>query len=163
MDVRPADGGVLVAQKPFEIIAECMMESLPASADVASLSERIEAERRKHPGVVRAAVQTPAIFRDRGYVLETRFLVWADDGAAAERMVENLVKASGVTCRGVHLSGRALAEADVPKPAVLEAKANAPAPQAAARRPATRRAKRTQRAPKKAVARGRAGSRRRTR
>jgi hypothetical protein len=154
---------VLVAQKPFEIIAECMMESLPASADVVSLSERIEAERRKHPGVVRATVQTPAVFRDRGYVLETRFLVWADDGPAAQRVVEDLVAACGVACRGVHLSGRALTETDAPKPAAAGAKTSAPAPRTAARRPASQRGTRTSRTPKKAVASRRAARRRRTR
>jgi len=142
-----------VTQKPFEVIAECVMESLPASADVVNLSERIEAERRKHPGIVRATVQTPAIFRDRKYVLETRCLVWADDGASAERMVQTLVAACGVACRGVYQSGRALAEADVPRPAATEAKAGAATEETTARRSAARRTRRTQGARKKAPAR----------
>jgi hypothetical protein len=115
-----------VGRKPFEIVAECEMTGFPMAADIERIGARIEKARRARPDVVRAAVSSPAIYRDRLYVLDTRFLVWAEDGAGASRAVGELLKAAGVPCRTVVPSGRALAEAEVSPPAKAAKPASAP-------------------------------------
>lgn len=102
--------------KPFEVAAECAMAGLPTGMDIARVSEELEKARRRAPGIVRATVQAPAVFRDRAYVLDSRFVVWADDGDGAVEAVGNLLHGASITHRNMHLSGRALAEADVPRP-----------------------------------------------
>jgi hypothetical protein len=115
-----------VGRKPFEIVAECEMTGFPAAADIERVGAQIEKARRSRPDVVRAAVSSPAVYRDRQYVLDTRFVVWADDGAGAARAVGELLKAAGVPCRTVVPSGRALTEADVSTPAKAAPSASAP-------------------------------------
>lgn len=102
--------------KPFEVTAECAMAGLPTGTDIARVSEKLEKARRRASGIVRATVQAPAVFRDRTYVLDSRFVVWADDGDGAVKAVGNLLQGASITHRNMHLSGRALAEADVPRP-----------------------------------------------
>lgn len=103
-----------MAPKPFEIVAECQMVGLPTGADIGRIREQIEGARRSWPAIVRAAVNPPAIYRDMQYVLPTRFVVWAEDGARATQAVEELMKGAGVSCGTVLPSGKALTEADVP-------------------------------------------------
>ena len=132
--------------KPFEVVAQLSLVGLPTSADVAQVSERLEKARRKTPAVVRATVQTPALFREGSYVLETRLVVWAADGQTAMGAVEGLLDAAAVRYRGMHLSGRALTEADVPRPAparpVKAARARGAAPKASAKARAATTARR---------------------
>ena len=105
-----------MTRKPFEIIAECVMAGLPTGADIGRIREQIETARRSKPEVVRAAVNPPAIHRDIQYVLQTRFVVWAEDNARAVQVVEGLMLDAGVSYQSVLPSGRAMAEADVPPP-----------------------------------------------
>lgn len=108
---------MIVGRRPFEIVAECEMTGFPMEADIERVRAQIEKARRSRPDVVRAAVSSPAIYRDRQYVLDTRFLVWAEDGAGATQVVGELLRAAGVPCRTVLPSGRAVAEAEAPPPA----------------------------------------------
>ena len=105
-----------MTRKPFEIVAECLMAGLPTGADIGRIREQIETARRSKPEVVRAAVNPPAIHRDIQYVLQTRFVVWAEDNARAVQVVEGLMLDAGVSYQSVLPSGRAMAEADVPPP-----------------------------------------------
>ena len=105
-----------MTRKPFEIVAECVMAGLPTGADIGRIREQIETARRSKPEVVRAAVNPPAIHRDIQYVLQTRFVVWAEDNARAVQVVEGLMLDAGVSYLSVLPSGRAMAEADVPPP-----------------------------------------------
>ena len=105
-----------MTRKPFEIVAECLMAGLPTGADIGRIREQIETARRSRHEVVRAAVNPPAIHRDIQYVLQTRFVVWAEDNARAVEVVEGLMLDAGVSYLSVLPSGRAMAEADVPPP-----------------------------------------------
>jgi hypothetical protein len=106
-----------VTDKPFEVVAECAMAGFPTSADMTRVAERIERARRRSAAIARAAVQTPAVYKDRAYTLVTRFLVWATDGPRAMDTVGDLLQGAGIHCRGMHLSGRALVAADLQRPA----------------------------------------------
>ena len=129
-----------MTRKPFEIVAECVMAGLPTGADIGRIREQIETARRSKPEVVRAAVNPPAIHRDTHYVLQTRFVVWAEDNARAVQVVEALMRDAEVSYQSVFPSGRALAEADVPPPP----KTGKPRRAASRRRtPATKRPSRT--------------------
>ena len=105
-----------MTRKPFEIVAECVMAGLPTGADIGRIREQIETARRSKPEVVRAAVNPPAIHRDIQYVLQTRFVVWAEGNTRAVQVVEGLMLDAGVSYQSVLPSGRAMAEADVPPP-----------------------------------------------
>ena len=135
-----------MTRKPFEIVAECVMAGLPTGVDIGRIREQIETARRSKPEVVRAAVNPPAIHRDIQYVLQTRFVVWAEDNARAVQVVEALMKDAGVSYQSVFPSGRALAEADVPappktmKPTRAASTRRTPTPK---RRPRTRKSRRT--------------------
>lgn len=142
-----------MAQRPYEIIAKCVMVGLPGSSDIASLGERLSKSRSHAPGMVVAAPRPPAVFQDGGYVLETRFVAWADDGAGALLTAERVLQAAKVVCSDLYLSGRALSEADAPRPATQRT--------AAAAKTATRRSGAVTRkvAPKRKAAPGGRGSR----
>src|SRR5574341_2252986 len=103
-------------RRPFEIVAECMIARFPTGADIGQIREQIESARASRPEVVRAAVNPPAIYRGTQYVLQTRFVAWAEDNAGAIQAVEGLMQDAGVPCRSVLPSGRALSDADVPPP-----------------------------------------------
>ncbi len=133
-----------MAQRPYEIIAKCVMVGLPGSSDIASLGERLSKSRSHAPGMVVAAPRPPAVFQDGGYVLETRFVAWADDGTGALLTAERVLQAAKIVCSDLYLSGRALSEADAPRPATQRT--------AAATKTATPRKTRT-RAPTGAVTR----------
>jgi hypothetical protein len=105
-----------VERRPFEIIAECAMDGFPTTADIDRISGAVEGARRSLPDVVRAAVSPPAVFRDGRYVLESRFIVWADSGASATQTVRGLLETAGVATRSILPSGRALSASDVPAP-----------------------------------------------
>lgn len=126
-----------MAAKPYEVIAKCTMVGLPAASDIVAVGERLEKARRHAHGVVRAVAQPPAVFRDGGYVVEARIVTWADDGEAALRAAEGLFEAAKVLCAELYLSGRALSEADAPRPVAPRASgpASRPAPTSAARKP----------------------------
>ena len=127
-----------MSEKAFEVVAECAMAGFPTGADVSRLMERIERARRRNAAIARASVQSPAVYKDRAYTLITRFLVWAGDGPQAMDAVGSLLQGSAIHCRGMHLSGRALVDADLRSSA-----ADAPAAGARAarsnRRPAARK------------------------
>ena len=108
--------------RPFELVAACELASLPTSRDIAELTARLERARAGVPAVVSATPQPPAIYRNLAYVLESRFVAWANTAEDAAGMVKGLMDSAGVLCRSVYLSGRALAPTDVPRP-------EAPAPQ----------------------------------
>jgi len=145
-----------MAQKPFEIMAECAMVGFPTGADIGRIRGLIETARRSRPAIVRAAVNPPAIYRDKQYVLPTRFVVWAKDGARAIQAVDGLLQDAGVPRRTVLPSGRALTEADVPPPPGPK-KAR---PTTSNRKPAaSRRLQRAKKKPRRASARGRAARR----
>jgi hypothetical protein len=148
-----------MGQKPFEVAAECAMPGLPAGADIERVSEQLEHARRRSPGVVRTAVQAPVMFKDRAYVLETRFVVWAEDGEQAVQTVWNMLDGAKIPHRSIYLSGRALAEADAPRPAVAPTAAPA---RARPSRPAPAKGRGKARAAKPARARQRSGARTRT-
>ncbi len=112
-----------MGQKPFEVAAEVAMPGLPAGTDIERVSEQLEHARRRSREVVRTAVQTPAMFKDRSYVLETRFVVWAEDGEQAVEAVGVLLEGARIPHRSMHLSGRALGEADTPRPSAAPASA----------------------------------------
>ncbi len=107
---------MVMDRKPFEIVAECQMAGFPTGADIGRIREQIETARRSRPEVVRAAVNPPAIYRDKWYVLPARFVVWAEDGTQAIQTVAGLLQDAGVPCRTVLPSGRGLTEAEVPPP-----------------------------------------------
>lgn len=104
-------------RRPFEIVAECEMAGFPSGADVERVRERIQEAQRSWPAIVRTAVNPPAVFKDRRYVLQARFVVWAEDSSAATQAVEGLLGGAGVQCRTVLPSARALTEAETPPPA----------------------------------------------
>ncbi len=108
-------------RKPFEIVAECEMAGFPSGADIERVRERIDGARRSRPAIVRAAVNPPVVVRDGRYVLQARFVVWAEDGRAATRAVEGLLSGAGVQCRTALPSGRALTDVPAPPPAPKEA------------------------------------------
>ncbi len=123
-----------MSQKLFEVAGECAMPGLPTGGDIERVGERLEQARRRAPQIVRTALQGPAAFKDRSYVLEGRFVVWADDGERAVVAIGNLLDGAKIPYRSLHLSGRALTDADAPRPSGRPASA-APAP---ARRTAAR-------------------------
>ncbi|MDR7417431.1 MAG: hypothetical protein QN178_00810 [Armatimonadota bacterium] len=112
-----------MSRKPFEIVAECEMAGFPSGADIERLMARLDQARSGQPDVVKATVTPPAVYRDGRYVLDARFLVWADDATGATNAVEEVLRAAEVTCRFVTPSGRALAESEVPKPRASRAAA----------------------------------------
>jgi hypothetical protein len=128
-----------VELKPYEVIAQCEVASFPALADIERMAASIEKTREAHPEVVRGTVVPPAIYRDRRYVLDGRFLVWAASAEKASDAVVSLLRAAGITCRSAIPSGRALSAADVPQPRA--AKPSAPARTAAPQRGTARRAR----------------------
>jgi len=127
-----------VSEKVFEVVAECAMAGLPTGADVNRVMERIERARRRNAAIAHTSVQSPAVYKDRAYTLITRFLVWAGDGARAMDAVGSLLQGAGIHSRGMHLSGRALVDADL-----RSSPAGAPAAASRAarsdRRPASRK------------------------
>jgi hypothetical protein len=135
--------GAPVARKPFEIIAECPMPGFPTAGDIDRIRAQIDQARTSRPEVVRATVSSPAIYRDRQYVLDTRFVVWAEDSAAATRTVEELLRAADVPCRTVVPSGRALTEAETAPPAKVSGTASGFRGTGSRRRSAARRTAQT--------------------
>jgi hypothetical protein len=128
-----------VELKPFEIVVQCEIARFPSAVDIERMAAAIEESRGTHHEIVRGTVVPPAVYRDRRYILDGRFLVWAADSAAASASVENLLRAAGITCRSAIPSGRALSAADVPQPRA--AKPSAPARTAAPRRGTARGAR----------------------
>jgi hypothetical protein len=112
-----------VARKPFEIVAECEMAGFPSGVDIERLTARLDQARSGQPDVVRATVTPPAVYRDGRYVLDARFLVWAEDANGATNAVEEVLRTAEVTCRFVTPSGRAVAESEVPRPRAAKAAA----------------------------------------
>jgi hypothetical protein len=154
-----------VERKPFEIVAECGMVGFPVASDIERISAEIEKARRGIPGIVRAAVVPPAIYREKQYVLQARFLVWANDGADASRAVEGLLDAAAIPCQAVVPTGRALGSRDVPPapsmraPAGGKGAAHAGATRAgAASRKAAKKPAAKKPAPKRAKSGGRAAA-----
>ncbi|MGQ0551373.1 MAG: hypothetical protein ACT4PY_17070 [Armatimonadota bacterium] len=145
-----------MGQKLFEVAGECPMPGLPTGGDIARVGERLEQARRRAPQVVRTAVQGPAAFKDRVYVLEGRFVVWADDGERAVTAIGTLLDGAKISYRSLHLSGRALTDADAPRPKA----AASPPKSAPSRKPAAARGTAAARGKKKPV-RQRARPRRR--
>jgi hypothetical protein len=90
----------------------------------------LDQARGAKPEVVRAMIAPPAIYRDGRYVLDARFLVWADDPSGATGLVEEVLAGAGVACRLVVPSGRSLSDAEVPRP-----RAARPAPAGKGKRP----------------------------
>jgi hypothetical protein len=107
----------VVAAKPYEVIAKCTMVGLPAASDIAAVGDRLDKARRQIRGVVRAAPQPPAVFRDGGYVVETRIVTWADDAEGAVRSARDLLETARVTWSELYPSGRVLSETDTPRAA----------------------------------------------
>jgi hypothetical protein len=141
-------------RRPYEIMADCELAGFPTSGDVGRVGESLERARRAHTQVVRATVVPPAAFRDGRYILQTRFLVWAEDASAATRAVERVLAEAGLSSRVVLPTGRALSETDLP-PAP---EAQEPTVARGARRgkaPAAGRAKPTRRVAAKPAAKGR--------
>jgi hypothetical protein len=139
-----------VERKPFEIVAECGMVGFPVASDIERISAEIEKARRGIPGIVRAAVVPPAIYREKQYVLQARFLVWANDGADASRAVEGLLDAAAIPCQAVAPTGRALGPRDVPPAPSMRAAAGG---KAAAHAGATRAGAASRKSAKKPAAR----------
>ena len=143
-----------MSPKPFEVAGECAMPGLPTGGDIEQVGDRLEQARRRTPHVVRTALQGPAAFKDRVYVLEGRFVVWADDGERAVMAIGSLLDGAKIPYRSLHLSGRSLTDADAPQPSGTQASARpAPARVRAARRPKKRAV--TARPKKKPTARAR--------
>ncbi|MDI6772828.1 MAG: hypothetical protein QME77_09620 [bacterium] len=113
---------MVVELKPYEVVAQCEIAAFPTAADVERMAAGIEKTRGSRPEVVRGAVAPPAIYRDRRYILDGRFVVWAADAQAACRAVEGLLNAAGIVCRSAIPSGRALAAMDVPQPRAAKAR-----------------------------------------
>jgi hypothetical protein len=103
-----------VMRRPYEIMADCELIGFPTAADVGRVGESLERARRAHAQVVKATVLPPAAFRDGRYILQTRFLVWAEDARTATRAVEGVITTAGLASRLVLPTGRALSDADVP-------------------------------------------------
>jgi hypothetical protein len=97
-----------VDRRPFEIVVGCEMAGFPTGMDIERVNERITNARRSRPNVVQGAASPPAIYRDSRYILEARFIVWAENAEGAARSVEDLLRDAGVECRMVVPSGRAL-------------------------------------------------------
>jgi hypothetical protein len=113
------------------------MRGLPAAADIAAVGERLERARSQVPGVVRAVPQPLAVVRDGRYVVEARVVAWADHGDAALHDARRLLEAAKVECDEIYLSGRALSEADAPRPEAAAARGSGGRrPQAPTRRKA---------------------------
>ena len=134
-----------MAAKPYEVIAQCTIVGLPSASDIVAVGERLEKARRQADGVVRAVPQPPAVFRDGGYVVEARIVAWADNGEAALRAAERLFETAHVLCAELYLSGRALSEADAPRPTA----ARKAAPPAKPKPPAKRQAAKGRRTTKR--------------
>jgi hypothetical protein len=141
---------MVVELKPYEVVAQCEIAGFPTAADVERMAAGIEKTRGSRPEVVRGAVVPPAIYRDRRYILDGRFVVWAADAQAACSAVEDLLNAAGIVCRSAIPSGRALAAIDIPQPraATSARKAATARPGAHPSKPASRPAK--SRPPKRA-------------
>ncbi len=103
-------------RKPFEVVAECEIAGFPTGVDIERVNAQIEKARHSRPYVVQVTVSPPAIFRERRYVLQTRFTVWAEDGVSATQAVEGLLRDARVPCGTVIPSGRALAAPSIPSP-----------------------------------------------
>lgn len=134
-----------MAAKPYEVIAKCTMVGLPAASDIAAIGDRLDKARRQVQGVVRAAPQPPAVFRDGGYVVETRVVTWADDAEGAVRSAQRLLETARVTWSDLYPSGRVLSETDTPRTAASGAAASSAGtaprkPAAAPKRKTARRA-----------------------
>lgn len=127
-----------MAAKAYEIIATCAMGGLPAASDIAAVGERLEKARRQVPGVVSATPQPPAAVRDGGYVLQARVVAWANDADAALDDARRLFEAAKVACAEMYLSGRALSDADVPRPQAATARGSRQRPAASRRRGAAK-------------------------
>jgi hypothetical protein len=132
-----------VSEKAFEVVAECALAGFPSGTDISKVTERIERACKRRSEVARSAVQTPAVYKDRAYTLMARFLVRAADGPRALDTVGALLQDAGVHCRGMHLSGRVVAGAE------LRAAAAAPATAARKSRSGARPAARGKRAPRR--------------
>lgn len=135
-----------MASKPFEIVAECEITQLPMESDFARLGERLEATRRRHPGIVSSAVTPQGVLRGVQYLVTARFVAWAEDSAKAMNAVEALIGDSGFGYRNVLPSGRSLSGGEAPP---LRTAAPKPAATAPARAPAERAAPTTKPAAKK--------------
>jgi hypothetical protein len=130
-----------VMRRPYEIMAECELFGFPTAADVARVGESLDRGRRAHAQVVRATVLPPAAFRDGRYVLQARFLVWADHARGATKAVEDVIAAAGLASRLVLPTGRALSDAEVPSaPAADRVEAARPGAGGPGRRATPRRA-----------------------
>jgi len=130
-----------MSEKLFEVAGECAMSGLPTGVEIERVGVQLEQARRRTPAVVRTVVQGPAAFKDRAYVLESRFVVWADDGDRAVTAVGSLLEGAKIPYRGLHLSGRALTDADAPRPRDARAgRASPPKAKSAAKRRAPKRA-----------------------
>ncbi|MGQ0568444.1 MAG: hypothetical protein ACT4P5_02770 [Armatimonadota bacterium] len=103
-----------MTSKPFEIVAECEIMQLPMEADFAGVREKLEATRRRHPGIVSTAVTNQAVLRDLRYLATARFVAWAEHSTGAMEAVEALIRDSGLGYRNVLPSGRLLSEAETP-------------------------------------------------
>lgn len=114
-------------RKPFEVVAECEMPVFPTAADVTRVSERIETARRGRADIVRATVNPPAIYRERRYVLQAKFITWAEDVSRAVQTTQELLAEAGLPCRTVLPSSRSLTTADVPPPSAA-ARSRRPSP-----------------------------------
>lgn len=144
-------------RKPFEIVAECELPAFPTGADITRVSEQIEAARRSRPNVVQAAVNPPAIYKQKRYVLQTRLVVWAEDTTRALQAAQDLLAETAFPCRTALPSSRALVEADVPPPAepvVSRQPTAAKRPPKPGRPTAARRRPAPGRAPRKRVSKG---------
>jgi hypothetical protein len=103
-------------RRPFEIVAECEMLGFPTAADIARVSERIEAARRARPDIVRAAVNPPAIYRERRYFLQAKLIAWADDVSGAVQIAQGLLADAGLPYRTALPSSRSLVETEITPP-----------------------------------------------
>jgi hypothetical protein len=114
------------------------MAGFPSGVEIERVGQVIDQARSAKPEVVRATIAPPAIYRDGRYVLDARFIVWADDPAGATGLVEDLLAGAGIACRLVVPSGRSLGDTEVPRPrAARSGKARAKA-KTARRKPAAK-------------------------
>lgn len=141
-------------RKPFEIVAECETAGFPTGTDIERVNEQVGQARRSRPEVVQATVSPPAIFREKRYVLQARFVVWAADGVSATQVVEGLLEDAGVACRTVLPTGRALTGLAVPPPPELAKRAKS-APVKSGRPRTAKLRRRTAVAPKARARKGR--------
>lgn len=117
------------------------MAGFPSGVEIERVRQVLDQARGAKPEVVRAMITPPAIYRDGRYVLDARFLVWADDPSSATGLVEEVLAGAGVACRLVVPSGRSLSDTEVPRPraAARPAKTKAKAkPKTARRKPAAK-------------------------